>query len=161
MKIAICPGSFDPITFGHLDVISRASRLFDKVIVLVMENIKKKHSYSFSIEERVELVSRCVKDIGNVEVDSYVGLLADYAGNKNAAALVKGLRAASDFENEFQQALANKILCPDLETVFITSNSDYMYLSSTVVKQVCSYGGDVSKFVPAEILDDVVNRLKG
>lgn len=161
MKIAICPGSFDPITFGHLDVISRASRLFDKVIVLVMENIKKKHSYSFSIEERVELVKRCVKDISNVEVDSYVGLLADYAGNKNAAALVKGLRAASDFENEFQQALANKILCPDLETVFITSNSDYMYLSSTVVKQVCSYGGDVSKFVPAEILDDVVNRLKG
>lgn len=160
MKIAICPGSFDPVTNGHLDVIKRASKLFDKVIVVVMENIKKKNQSSFTLEERMDFINRCTKDLDNVETDSYVGLLADYAKMKEATAIVKGLRAVSDFEDEFQQALTNIKLNPDVETVFITASSEYMYLSSSVVKQVCGYGGNVSDFVPNEILWDVENRLK-
>lgn len=160
MKIAICPGSFDPVTNGHLDVIKRASKLFDKVIVVVMENVKKKNQSSFTIEERMDFINRCTKDIDNVETDSYVGLLAEYARMKEAAAIVKGLRAVSDFEDEFQQALTNKKLNSEVETVFIISSSEYMYLSSSVVKQVCGYGGNVSDFVPDEILEDVENRLK-
>lgn len=160
MKIAICPGSFDPVTNGHLDVIKRASKLFDKVIVVVMENVKKKNQSSFTIEERMDFINRCTKDIDNVETDSYVGLLAEYARKKEATAIVKGLRAVSDFEDEFQQALTNKKLNPEVETVFIISSSEYMYLSSSVVKQVCGYGGNVSDFVPDEILKDVENRLK-
>ncbi|MBQ6624554.1 MAG: pantetheine-phosphate adenylyltransferase [Clostridia bacterium] len=160
MKIAICPGSFDPVTNGHLDVIKRASKLFDKVIVVVMENIKKKNQSSFTLEERMDFINRCTKDLDNVETDSYVGLLADYAKMKEATAIVKGLRAVSDFEDEFQQALTNIKLNPDVETVFITASSEYMYLSSSVVKQVCGYGGNVSDFVPNEILRDVENRLK-
>ena len=160
MKIAICPGSFDPVTNGHLDVIKRASKLFDKVIVVVMENIKKKNQSSFTLEERMDFINRCTKDLDNVETDSYVGLLADYAKMKEATAIVKGLRAVSDFEDEFQQALTNIKLNPDVETVFITASSEYMLLSSSVVKQVCGYGGNVSDFVPNEILRDVDNRLK-
>lgn len=159
MKVAICPGSFDPVTNGHLDIIKRASKLFDKVIVVVMENIKKKNKSSFTAEERVDFLKRCTKDIDNVEIDSYVGLLADYTKQKKANAIVKGLRAVSDFEDEFQQALTNKKLDPNVETVFITANSDYMYLSSSVVKQVAGYGGNVEDFVPGEILKDVKERL--
>ena len=159
MKVAICPGSFDPVTNGHLDIIKRASKLFDKVIVVVMENIKKKNKSSFTAEERVEFLKKCTKDIDNVEIDSYVGLLADYTKQKKANAIVKGLRAVSDFEDEFQQALTNKKLDPNVETVFITANSDYMYLSSSVVKQVAGYGGNVEDFVPGEILKDVKERL--
>lgn len=159
MKVAICPGSFDPVTNGHLDIIKRASKLFDKVIVVVMENIKKKNKSSFTAEERVDFLKRCTKDIDNVEIDSYVGLLADYTRQKKANAIVKGLRAVSDFEDEFQQALTNKKLDPNVETVFITANSDYMYLSSSVVKQVAGYGGNVEDFVPGEILKDVKERL--
>lgn len=160
MKTAVYPGSFDPVTNGHLDVIKRASKLFDKVIVVVMENVKKKNQSSFTIEERMDFINRCTKDIDNVETDSYVGLLAEYARMKEAAAIVKGLRAVSDFEDEFQQALTNKKLNSEVETVFIISSSEYMYLSSSVVKQVCGYGGNVSDFVPDEILEDVENRLK-
>lgn len=159
MKVAICPGSFDPVTNGHLDIIKRASKLFDKVIVVVMENIKKKNKSSFTAEERVDFLKRCTKDIDNVEIDSYTGLLADYTKQKKANAIVKGLRAVSDFEDEFQQALTNKKLDPNVETVFITANSDYMYLSSSVVKQVAGYGGNVEDFVPGEILKDVKERL--
>lgn len=160
MKIAICPGSFDPITKGHLDVIKRASKLFDKVIVVVMENARKKNKSSFSVEERLDFLERCTKDIPNVEADSYVGLLADYAAKRGAIAIVKGLRAVSDFEDEFQQALTNVKLNPEVETVFITASSDYMYLSSSVVKQVAEYGGNVDDFVPDEIIQDVTKRLK-
>ena len=159
MKVAICPGSFDPVTNGHLDIIKRASKLFDKVIVVVMENVKKKNKSSFTAGERVDFLKRCTKDIDNVEIDSYVGLLADYTKQKKANAIVKGLRAVSDFEDEFQQALTNKKLDPNVETVFITANSDYMYLSSSVVKQVAGYGGNVEDFVPGEILKDVKERL--
>ena len=158
MKIAICPGSFDPVTLGHLDIIRRASKLFDKVIVVVMHNVKKTNS-SFTVEERVDFLKRCTADIENVETDSYMGLLAEYAYEKKASAIVKGLRAVSDFEDEFQQALTNSKLNPMVETVFITTRADYMYLSSSVVKQVCGFGGDVKEFVPPEIYDDVVKRL--
>lgn len=162
MKIAVCPGSFDPITNGHLAVIRRASRLFDKVIVVVMANFRKPVGL-FSVEERVELIKRCTADIENVDVDFYGGLLADYAREKGAVAIVKGLRAVSDFEDEFQQALTNKQLNPEVETIFITAEAEHMYLSSSLVKQIGELGAniDMSKFVPPQIADDIVERLKG
>ena len=147
MKIAICPGSFDPITIGHLDVIRRAARMFDKVIVVVMFNYHKQTS-AFTPQERVDLIKRVTKDIPGVEVDHHYGLLADYARDKGAVAIVKGLRAVSDFEAEFQQALANKKLNSEVETVFLTASAENMYLSSSVVKQICEFGGDISEFVP-------------
>lgn len=162
MKIAVCPGSFDPITNGHLAVIRRASRLFDKVIVVVMANFRKPVGL-FSVDERVELIKRCTADIENIDVDFYGGLLADYAREKGAVAIVKGLRAVSDFEDEFQQALTNKQLNPEVETIFITAEAEHMYLSSSLVKQIGELGAniDMSKFVPPQIADDIVERLKG
>ena len=162
MKIAVCPGSFDPITNGHLAVIRRASRLFDKVIVVVMANFRKPVGL-FSVDERVELIKRCTADIENVDVDFYGGLLADYAREKGAVAIVKGLRAVSDFEDEFQQALTNKQLNPEVETIFITAEAEHMYLSSSLVKQIGELGAniDMSKFVPPQIADDIVERLEG
>lgn len=156
-SIAICPGSFDPITKGHLDIIQRASKLFDKVIVLVLVNFAK--TPSFNTEERIELIKKATQGIQNVEVDFYDGLLAKYAQEKEAKCLVKGLRAVSDFEYEFQQALANKILNPELETLFLNTSSEFMYLSSSVVKQIASLGGDISHFVTKNTLQDIQNRL--
>ncbi|MBQ8016166.1 MAG: pantetheine-phosphate adenylyltransferase [Clostridia bacterium] len=159
MKTAICPGSFDPVTIGHIDIIHRAAKLFDKVIVVVMVNYHKPDSY-FSAEERVELLRRSLTDVDNIEIEMHGGLLAEYAKEKGACAVVKGLRAVSDFEYEFQQALTNKKLNPELETVFVISNAENMYLSSSVVKQVCGFGGDISEFVPAEVCDDIIKRIK-
>ena len=159
MKTVICPGSFDPVTVGHLDIIRRSALMFDKVIVLVMTNYHKKNTYAFTAEERVSLLKRCVDSIPNVEVDSYDGLLAEYAKEKGALAVVKGLRAVSDFEFEFQQALTNRNLNTELETIFVTSTAEYMFLSSSVVKQVCELGGDISNFVPEEIRDDIIQRI--
>jgi|UniRef100_UPI003FED9F92 pantetheine-phosphate adenylyltransferase len=158
MKIALCPGSFDPVTLGHIDIIERTAELFDKVIVLVMSN-SAKHSL-FSIDERVELLKRCIKN-SNVEVDTYNGLLVDYAKKADAVAIVKGLRAVSDFDYEFQQALTNKSLLPQIETVFLAAKGANMFLSSSMVKEVCSLNGDISRFVPKEILNDVILRCKG
>ena len=158
MKTAICPGSFDPVTLGHIDIIRRASRLFDKVVVVVMRNSSKK-SNSLASEERQAFIRRCTSSFPNVEVDSYEGLLADYAKKHNAVAIVKGLRAVSDFEDEFRQALTNQKLNPDVETVFMTTTAENMFLSSSVVKQVCEFGGDISAFVLAEIRDDIIKRL--
>lgn len=160
MKTVICPGSFDPVTMGHLDIIRRSAKMFDKVIVVVMTNYHKNNNYAFTSEERVELLKRCTADMPNVDVDRYDGLLADYARRKEAVAIVKGLRAVSDFEYEFQQALTNKKLNNELETVFITTRAENMYLSSSVVKQVCELGGDISTFVPAEIREDIIKRIK-
>ena len=129
MRTALCPGSFDPITKGHLDIILRASRLFDRVVVLVSVNPDKRTA--FSVEERVELIRAVTGDLANVEVDAYQGLLVDYARQVGATASIRGLRAVSDFEYEFQMALANKKLDPQLETVFLNTNSKYMYLSSS------------------------------
>ena len=158
-NIAICPGSFDPITIGHLDIISRSAKMFNKVIVVVMSNVHK-NGGSFTVEERVSMIKKSVADIPNVEVDHYEGLLADYAASKNAVAIIKGLRAVTDFEYEFQMALTNKKLNPKLETLFLTTSAENMYLSSSMVKQIASMGGDVSDFVPPAIHNDIVNRLK-
>ena len=158
--IAICPGSFDPITIGHLDIISRSAKMFGKVIVVVMSNAAKKNSGSFTIEERVEMIKKSVVDIPNVEVDHFEGLLADYAKLKNAGAIIKGLRAVTDFEYEFQMALTNKKLNPDVETLFLTTSAENMYLSSSMVKQIASMGGDVTEFVPTAIHNDIIKRLR-
>ncbi len=154
----ICPGSFDPVTLGHIDIIKRASKMFDKVIVAVLVNMSK--TPSFTIDERIAFLEKVVGDIENVEIVGFSGLLADYAKERGAKAVVKGLRAMSDFEYEFQMALTNKKLNPELDTVFLTSDSQYMYLSSSMVKQVASLGGDISFFVPAEIHAQVYERLK-
>ena len=157
-RIAICPGSFDPITFGHIDIITRASAMFDKIIVVVMKNNNK--TSSFSSEERKEFIIKSVGNLKNVEVDVYDGLLADYAKQKNACAIIKGLRAMSDFEYEFQMALTNKKLNPQVETIFLTTSAENMYLSSSMVKQIASMGGDISEFVPGSILQEISDRLK-
>lgn len=157
MRIAVCPGSFDPVTLGHTDIINRASKLFDKVIVLVSVNSSKK--YSFTPEERVEMIKTVTQNLDNIEVESNEGLLADYLKEKGACAIVKGLRAVSDFEYEFQMALANKKLCPDAETVFLVTSSENMYLSSSVVKEIASYGGDITGFVPEIIREKIKERL--
>ena len=157
-KTVVCPGSFDPLTIGHLDIITRSSKLFDNVIVVVMRNPNKDNG-SFTTEERVEFIKRCTKNLPNVSVDSYAGLLADYVREKGASAVVKGLRAISDYDDEFRQALTNQKLNSEMETIFMVSNAEHMFLSSSVVKQVCSLGGDVSTFIPAEICDDIVERL--
>ncbi|MBQ9673806.1 MAG: pantetheine-phosphate adenylyltransferase [Ruminococcus sp.] len=158
-KIAICPGSFDPVTLGHVDIITRAAKMFDKVIVAVLVNPSKKPS--FSINERIELLKEATADIERIEIVSFNGLLASYAKEKNAVAVVKGLRVVSDFEYEFQMALTNKKLNPELETIFLTTSARYMYLSSSMVKQVASFGGDISDFVPDCLYDKIYNRLKG
>ena len=158
MRVCICPGSFDPVTVGHLDIIKRASKLFDKVIVCVMSNSSKKAV--FTVEERVDFIRRSITDIDNIEVDGVENrLLAEYAKEKQAVAIVKGLRALSDYEYEFQQALMNKNLYAEVETVFLTTDGENMYLSSSAVKEVCRLGGDIKKFVPLAIHNDIVNRL--
>ncbi|MBQ1210797.1 MAG: pantetheine-phosphate adenylyltransferase [Clostridia bacterium] len=159
MKLAVCPGSFDPVTNGHLDIIRRAAALSDRVIVVVMTNASK-HTL-FSMEERVAMLRAATAELPNVEVDAYDGLLADYARQVGADAIVKGLRAVTDFEYEFQMALTNRQLHADAETVFLTTSADLMYLSSSVVKQVAQYGGDISGFVPASVLDAVLQKTKG
>ncbi len=158
MKIAICPGSFDPVTLGHLDIIERTADIFDEVIVLVASNRSK--NTSFTTEERMELIRRCIKS-DNIKVDTDDGLLVDYAKEKGAVAIVKGLRAMSDFDYEFQQALTNKSLYPECETVFLTARGENMFLSSSMVKEVCSLGGDISSFVPENIKEDIYKRCKG
>lgn len=159
MKTAIYPGSFDPVTLGHLDIIRRAAVAFDKVIVCVMVN-SEKNGGVFTPEERLELLRRSVQ-IENVELDIYRGLVADYAKAKGAQVLVKGLRAVSDYEQEVQMAMINSKLNPELDTVFFPSSEKYTYLSSSLVKEMARYHADLREFVPGEILQDVKERLKG
>ena len=154
---AICPGSFDPVTLGHIDIIKRACSTFESVIVVVMYNSAK--IASFTAEERVAMIKKSTADIPNVSVEAYDGLLADYAREKNAKAIVKGLRAVSDFEYEFQMALTNKKLNPDAETVFFTTRAENMYLSSSVVREVARMGGDISDFVPECLKQEIIERL--
>ncbi|NLZ45203.1 MAG: pantetheine-phosphate adenylyltransferase [Clostridiales bacterium] len=157
MRIAVCPGSFDPVTLGHTDIINRAAKLFDEVIVLVTENSQK--NASFTVDERMEMLKIVTEGLDNVVVASNNGLLANYLKDTGACAIVKGLRAVSDFEYEFQQALANKKLYPEAETVFLVTNSENMYLSSSIVKEIASYGGNIKGFVPDVILKKISNRL--
>lgn len=157
-RIVICPGSFDPITNGHQDIIRRASFLFDQVIVVVSANVAK--TPIFSIGERVALIKTVCAGMENVRVDEFNGLLIDYVRDSGAVAIVKGLRAVSDFDYEFQMALTNRKLMPSAETVFLTPNNDNMYLSSSVVRQIAQLGGDIRPFVPECIIDTVVKRMR-
>lgn len=157
MKVAVCPGSFDPITLGHLDIIQRASVMFDKVIVAVLVNPGK--NPSFTAEERLEMIRRAVRELPNVEAECFEGLLADYARLRGAQAIVKGLRAVTDFEYEFQMALINRKLNPETDTVFLTASTQHMYLSSSMVKSIAGFGGDISDFVPACICQEISERL--
>ncbi|MDE7389823.1 MAG: pantetheine-phosphate adenylyltransferase [Lachnospiraceae bacterium] len=160
MRTVICPGSFDPITLGHLDIITRAANTFDKVIVAVFVN--KDKTPTFTLEERMQLIERALGGrFENIEVVACEGLLAEYARERNATAVVKGLRAVSDFEYEFQMALTNKMLNPELETIFFTSKAENMYLSSSIVKSIASFGGNISNFVPECIHDEIRDRLCG
>ena len=156
---AVYPGSFDPVTNGHLDIIRRAAKMFEHLTVAVARNFNKPAG-CFTAEERAELLRRCTADIPNVSVDICDGLLADYVKQIGAGVVIKGLRAMSDFEQEFQQALTNKKLNPDMETAFISSAGEYMYLSSSIVKQVCALGGDISDFVPPIIREDIIKRIQ-
>ena len=157
MKTAIYPGSFDPITLGHLNIIKRAAQCFDRVIVCVMVN-SKKHGL-FTPEERVELIRRVVAKLPNVEADCSSTLIAEYARQKRACTLVKGLRAVSDYENELQMALINRKLNPRLETMFLPSSAKYTYVSSSMVKEMARYGAELSDFVPREIIGDVQRKM--
>jgi len=159
VKTAIYPGSFDPITLGHLNIIKRAAVCFDRLIVCVMVNSEKVNSGLFLPEERVELIRRVVSKLPNVEVECSATLLAEYARQKRACTLVKGLRAVSDYENELQMAMINRKLNPRLETMFLPSSTKYTYISSSVVKEMARYGADLSDFVPREIIADVNEKM--
>ena len=158
MRTAICPGSFDPVTLGHLDILKRASKIFDKIIVAIPTNPSKR--FSFTVEERIELLTIATKEIGiEIEIESVDGLLADYAKNKNVDVIIKGLRAMTDFEYEFQMALTNKKLNCELETMFLPTSGENMFMSSSMVKQVALFGGDISHFIPACIKEKIEERL--
>ena len=158
MKIAIYPGSFDPVTSGHLNIIRRAANIFDKLIVCVMVNSGK--NPMFTLEERVEMIRRVTADIPNVEVDYSSKLLAEYAREKGSFVIVKGLRASSDFENEFQMAMINRKLNAQLDTMFLPAESQYMYLSSSTVKELGRYGVELSDFLPQAIIPDFEKRIE-
>lgn len=157
MKTAVYPGSFDPVTSGHLNIIRRASNIFDRLIVCVMVNAGK--NPMFTLEEREALIRRVTLDLPNVEVDCSNELLADYCKRRGSCVIVKGLRAGSDFENEFQMALVNRKLNPELDTMFLTADSQYMYLSSSMVKELGKYSADLSDFLPGEIIPDFQKKL--
>jgi pantetheine-phosphate adenylyltransferase len=158
MKIAVYPGSFDPVTNGHKDIIDRGSRLFDKLIVAVLENPRKVPL--FTTEERVEMLKTIAHCYPNVEVDAFCGLLITYAKLKNAQIIIKGLRAMSDFEFEFQMALVNRKLDPRLETMFMMTNNRYAFLSSSIVKEIAFFGGDICELVPSEVYNQVLRKIR-
>ena len=156
-KIGIYPGSFDPVTLGHLDIIERSSRMFDRLIVGVLYNKSKKAL--FSAEERVKMIRSVTGHLCNVEVVAFEGLSVDFARSVGARVLVRGLRAVTDFEYELQMAQTNRVLAPDIDTVFLTTSLEYAYLSSTIMKEVAGYDGDLSKFAPPEITEAVKKKM--
>ncbi len=159
MSIAICPGSFDPITLGHLNIIRRTAQIFDRVVVCIAVN-SSKTAPMFSIEERADMVRRAVSRYPNVTVDTSDGLLAEYARQYEGAVVVKGLRAASDFDYEFQMNLINKKINPELETMFLTSSEKYTFLSSSIVREMAKYGANLEGLVPNEIIPDIEKKAK-
>ena len=158
MRTAVYPGSFDPITNGHLDIIKRTSKIYDKVIVGVLNNPSKK-TPMFSVEERIEMINSVIADIENVEVDSFTGLLVDFAKTKEAQVIVKGLRTVADFEYELQMALLNKALNPEYETVFLMTDTKYSYISSSMVKELAGFNGDLTGLVPEKIIDRIKKKI--
>lgn len=158
MVKAVYPGSFDPVTKGNLDIIERASKVFDRLIVAVLENPRK--NALFSMEERVKMLEETTSSYGNVDVDYYQGLLVEYAENNSLAIIVKGLRAISDFEFEFQMALINKKLNRNVDTMFMMTDYKYSFISSSLVKEVASYGGDISELVPPQVYEIIINKIE-
>lgn len=156
-KIGVYPGSFDPVTLGHLDVIERATKVFDKVIVAVMQNGSKKPV--FTVAERMEFLKRTTSHLQNVEIDGFSGLLANYVDDKGACAIVKGLRAVSDFDYEFSMALGNRKLNPNIDTVFFMTSAQYMFLSSSMIKDIALHGGCIGEFVPKVLQDEIIERM--
>ena len=158
MRRAVYPGSFDPVTFGHLDIIERSAKMVDELVVGVLHNSAK--NSLFSLEERVNMIREMTKDIPNVRVESFDGLLVDYMTQIGANIIIRGLRAVTDFEYELQLAQMNHVQNENIETVFLITSLKYSYLSSTIVKEIASYGGDISKFVPAELMDRIYAKYK-
>ncbi len=159
MKVAVYPGTFDPVTNGHIDIIKRASRIFDKLIVLVA--LHRGKETMFTKEERVEMLKKSVEGMRNVEVDFYEGLIAEYVKEKRILAVIRGMRAVSDFEYEFQMALMNRHLNPEIEIIYLFPDEKYTYLSSSIVKEVASFGGDISTFVPPHVEKMLIKKLRG
>ena len=157
-RSAVYPGSFDPITKGHLDIIKRSAKMFDRLYISVLNNSSKK--CSFTIEERMEMLRKCTVDIPNVTICTFDGLLVDHAKQLGAITIIRGLRAVTDFEYEFQMALTNRKLNKSIETTFLVTNAKYVYLSSSIVKEIASNGGEITDFVPPIVLKDIEERLK-
>lgn len=158
MKIAVYPGSYDPVTYGHIDIIERSVKIFDKVIVVVMNNTAKKTL--FSVDERVDLLKRTCGAFDNIEFDSFPGLLVDYMKMKKANIIIKGLRAVSDFEYEFQMALMNRTLDSEVETLFMATNYQYSFISSSLVKEVAKFGGDLNCLIPETVKVELAKKMK-
>ena len=158
MKIGIYPGSFDPVTFGHLDIIERGAKIVDKLIVGLLTNNAK--SPLFSSEERVRMINNLTKHLDNVEAKAFDGLTVDFAHAEGATVIVRGLRAVTDFEYELQLAQTNKVIAPDIDTIFLTTNLKYSYLSSSTVKEIASFGGDIHEFVSPEVQDRMKGKFK-
>ncbi|MED1529371.1 pantetheine-phosphate adenylyltransferase [Bacillus pumilus] len=158
-NIAVCPGSFDPVTLGHLDIIKRGAKIFDEVYVCVLNNSSKKPL--FTVEERCELIRQATKDLPNIKVESFHGLLVDYAKQKEAKVILRGLRAVTDFEYEMQGTSMNKVLNDDIETFFMMTNNQYSFLSSSIVKEVAKYDGSVKDLVPKEVEEALIEKFKG
>lgn len=158
MLRAIYPGSFDPVTFGHLDMIRRSGQIADELIIGVLNN--KAKTPLFSVEERVRILNEATRDLPNVEIVAFSGLSVDFARQCEAKVIIRGLRAITDFEYELQMAQTNRVLAPDVDTMFLTTSLEYAYLSSTTVKEVAAFGGDISKFVPEFVMDEVHKKFK-
>ena len=158
IRRAVYPGSFDPVTYGHIDIMTRAAQAVDELIVGVLENRAK--NALFSVEERVKMIEIAMKDLPNVRVESFHGLSVDFAKEQGAGFIVRGLRAITDFDYELQMAQTNRIMAPGVDTIFLTTNLEYAYLSSTTVKEVASYGGDITKFVPEYVAKAVIEKTK-
>ena len=157
MLRAIYPGSFDPVTYGHIDIMRRSCKIVDELIVGVLSN--KAKIPLFSVEERVKMLKEVTKDLDNIRIVPFDGLLVEFASRMNAGLVIRGLRAITDFEYELQMAQTNRIMNPGIDTIFLTTSLQYAYLSSTTVKEVASYGGDISKFVPATVVDQVFHKI--